>query len=228
MSLIVFFIKAFLMGFSGAIMPGPLLTVDINESFRRGYKAGPLLVLGHGLLELLLVIGFIFGLDTLLVKPLVKGSIALVGGLVLLWMGWGMVREAWQHQVTLKLAAQGDSSGKSLVLMGALISMSNPYWILWWATIGIASMTLQNDPLTLLNGTLIGWEEKFTAGIFLVGHVLADLVWYSAVSFIVVSGKKIISAQVYRIIIIICGLFLIYLAGSFIWSGKDFLLGSSM
>jgi threonine/homoserine/homoserine lactone efflux protein len=225
MNVIFFFIKAFLLGLSGAVMPGPLLTVDINESFRRGYKAGPLLVLGHGLLELLLILGFIFGLDTLLIKPLVKGCVALVGGLVLFWMGGGMVREAWQNRVTLELTTQGVASEKSLILMGALVSMSNPYWILWWVTVGIASMTLPDSTLTLLNGTLGRWEAFFVPGIFLTGHLLADLVWYSGVSFLVVKGKKVISDQAYCVIIIICGIFLIYFAVSFIWSGINFLWG---
>lgn len=95
MSLTTLFITAFVMGFSGAMMPGPLLTVDIHESYRRGMKTGPLLVLGHAILELVLVIGLTMGLYSVLIQPLFKTSVALLGGLVLLWMGWGMAKDAW-------------------------------------------------------------------------------------------------------------------------------------
>ena len=61
-------------------MPGPLLTMTIGESGRIGFWAGPLLVLGHGLLELALVIGLLFGLGGFLAKGSVAGFIGLVGG----------------------------------------------------------------------------------------------------------------------------------------------------
>jgi threonine/homoserine/homoserine lactone efflux protein len=42
---------SFALALSGVLLPGPLLTVTISESARRGFKAGPLLITGHGLLE---------------------------------------------------------------------------------------------------------------------------------------------------------------------------------
>ncbi len=43
-------------------MPGPLLTATISESSQRGFIAGPLLITGHAILELVLVIAFLLGL----------------------------------------------------------------------------------------------------------------------------------------------------------------------
>ncbi len=40
----VIFTTAFLIGLSGALLPGPLLTVAISESARQGFWTGPLLV----------------------------------------------------------------------------------------------------------------------------------------------------------------------------------------
>mgnify|MGYP000862952647 CR=1 FL=1 len=80
MDLIALFITAFLVGLSGAMMPGPLLTVTIAESARRGFKAGPLIVLGHAILELALIIALLAGLSFYLKKPLVTTVISIVGG----------------------------------------------------------------------------------------------------------------------------------------------------
>ncbi len=49
-------VSSFVVALSGALMPGPLLTVTVGEATRRGFWAGPLIILGHGLLELTLVL----------------------------------------------------------------------------------------------------------------------------------------------------------------------------
>ncbi len=53
---------SFMLALSGVLMPGPLLTIAIGESLRRGFVTGPLLILGHGLLELALILTIVDGL----------------------------------------------------------------------------------------------------------------------------------------------------------------------
>ena len=55
LSLLYIFGGSFLVALTGAMMPGPVLTVTISESSRRGAWAGPLLMIGHALLELALI-----------------------------------------------------------------------------------------------------------------------------------------------------------------------------
>ena len=89
----VFFLS-FLTALSGALMPGPLLTVTIAQTARRGMRASVLLVAGHSLLELMLVVGLWFGLGHILrIRPVI-GTVTVLGGAMLLWMGWGMIRDA--------------------------------------------------------------------------------------------------------------------------------------
>ncbi|KYH32619.1 LysE type translocator [Moorella mulderi DSM 14980] len=92
--LLALFTTAFMVGLSGALMPGPLLTLAIEESTRRGAGAGPLLVLGHGLLELLMLFLLLLGLGSFLAHPTVSRVVAVLGGAVLLWLGTDMIRSA--------------------------------------------------------------------------------------------------------------------------------------
>ncbi|MCK8602961.1 LysE family translocator [Desulfoferrobacter suflitae] len=202
---------SFTLALSGALMPGPLLTITISESARRGFPAGPLLMVGHALLELLLVVAVIQGLGSYLRRPTVIGCIALMGGLLLLYLGVDMVRSA--GKLSLREEMQGTSPGYSRhpVLLGVLASISNPYWTLWWATIGL--------------GYLVTAMEFGYAGVaaFFVGHIAADFAWYSLVSLGISRGKTFLPDSGYRHIIRFCGVFLFFFGGWFLLSAKEYL-----
>jgi len=219
MGLGVIFFTAFIVGLSGAMMPGPLLTVTIGESARRGFIAGPLIILGHGILEGGLVIALALGLAAFLTASLVAKVIAVVGGVFLLYLGWGMVKDARQGGVELSLAAGSEvkenfsgleksSTGRMHpVLAGIFTSISNPYWSLWWATIGLGYITI-----SLKQGSL-GLASFFT------GHIFSDLAWYSLVAGMVAGGRRFFKQVVHQGILAVCGLFLIGLGGYFIFWG---------
>lgn len=205
------FAASLLMGFSGAIMPGPVLTVTINESLRRGFKAGPLIMVGHALLELSLVLLLLLGFGTVLNIPLVQGLIGLIGGAFLIWMAYGMLKEAREKDLNLSLTASSSEKTLHPVLLGVTTSASNPYWFLWWATVGMGSLMLAGK-----NG--IGGSVSFY-----LGHIASDFIWFSFVSGAVATGRRLLTSRVYRTILWVCGLFLIGIAIYFIYSGIRFL-----
>ena len=115
------FVSAFLIGFSGAMMPGPMLGVTIDGSLKKGWTAGPLTVLGHGILKLILIIIMTFGLKDFFSNPTVAGFIGLFGGAFLAWMGYGMIKSSINKSVSLENQGAGNSAGmRNLVLAGAL------------------------------------------------------------------------------------------------------------
>jgi threonine/homoserine/homoserine lactone efflux protein len=202
------FISAFLIGFSGAAMPGPMLGVAIDGSLKKGWKAGPLLVLGHGILELILIIIMTFGLKDFFSNAAVAGLIGLFGGAFLAWMGYGMMRSVINKTVSLDKQRAGNSTGiKNLILAGVLVSVTNPYFILWWASTGTES--IRQSYASGLIGVLF----------FFMGHILADFTWYTAVSTTFSRGRKLISDTAYRRIIFLLGIFTIGFSVYFIGSG---------
>ena len=108
--LIGVFWVSFILALSGAIMPGPLLTVTITESVKRGAWVGPAVILGHGLLELVLVILIFTGVGSYLKTNAVTSTISFTGGAVLLWMGWNMFLEA--PKLTLEKASHENAPPK--------------------------------------------------------------------------------------------------------------------
>ncbi len=201
---------SFVLGLSGACMPGPLLTVTIAETLRRGPWAGPMLVLGHGLLEAAVVILVLFGLGEWINQPSVFATLALFGGLLLLWMGLGMLRDL--SGLTLELARTRQSSMHP-VAAGALVSLANPYFILWWATVGLGYMVVAHEAGTV--GVLV----------FYLFHILSDLVWYAFVSGSIALGRNVISDRSYRWLVGSCALFLVAFGSYFGWRGLSIFAG---
>ncbi|KAF0207813.1 MAG: LysE family transporter [Actinomycetota bacterium] len=196
---------AFLVGLSGAMAPGPYLTVTITRTLRQGRLSAFLMLVGHAALEGALLIGFAFGLQRFLTKPTVAAVLAVLGGIVLLWMGFGLFRGAYTGSIRLETDADAGAALPRFgpVLHGAVMSLSSPYWTLWWATIGVKLAA---------DGLAIG---PIGVAAFFIGHQLADLVWYSAVIGAVSAGKRVLSDRVYRIVIGACAIFLLYLGARF-------------
>jgi threonine/homoserine/homoserine lactone efflux protein len=211
MSLASIFFISLGVGLSGALMPGPLLTVTINESYRRGFVAAPLLVAGHAVLEGVLIVLLVLGLDQVVDNDIFFGVVGVAGGAFLIWMGLGMVLDVRDDKLHLDLQTH---SGKRIgpFMAGLTTSLSNPYWFLWWATFGLS--------------WLLRSMESGTAGVlaFYTGHIMADLLWYFLVAFLVVTGKRFLSDRAYNYVILGCGAFLIVLGARFIGDGLFHLL----
>ena len=98
------------------------------------------------------------------------------------------------------------------MLDGLLASVINPYWIVWWLTVGVTYVLL-----ALKHGAI---GPPF----FYAGHILSDLIWLTSVSVTLTQGKRLIGERFYQELILICGLFLWTLALWFIYSGLSVLL----
>lgn len=211
-SLPALFATAFFIGLTGALMPGPVFTATISETLRRGFWAGPRIVLGHALLELAVVASVLAGLAGWLQRNGVLGVLGILGGGMLLWLGTSMTRQARaaaEAALAPPSAAGARSAGawRGPVGAGVVLSLSNPYWLLWWATIGLG-----------LAGQSL---RRGVAGLaaFYGGHILSDLAWYSLVAAAVAAGRRILPPALYRRILIACGLGLALLGALFLRDG---------
>lgn len=198
------FTSSFIIALSGAMMPGPLLTATISESSRRGFIAGPLLILGHGILELALVVALILGLAPFLMQQEVFIGTALVGAVILGRMAYGMLRSLPDLHLPRE---QDNTARRHLVMTGALLSITNPYWTIWWVSFGLGYILY-----CLQFGV---WGIIF----FFSGHILADLAWHTMVSAAVEKGRGFLNDRVYRRVIGTCAVFLLVFAGYFAYTG---------
>jgi len=201
-TLIEFLAFGFLIGLTGAAVPGPMLFATINASLRRGWIAGPEIMLGHALVEVavcaLIVLGFSVATDTVFRIVSIAGGGALVV--------FGMMTLNSSKGATFDVGGCGAGGA---VATGALTSVSNPYFLIWWLTIGNAMV---------MDGLAIG---VVAAVLFVTGHWIADLAWYTLVSVSSSRGGRVMSDRTYKRMLVGCGVFLIcfgmyYLTGVFV------------
>jgi threonine/homoserine/homoserine lactone efflux protein len=125
------------------------------------------------------------------------------------WMGLGLLK-ASRHS-RLELDGNG-AAGLNPVAAGVLMSAANPYWLIWWLTIGLGYVMFS------MQYGLLG------VALFYVGHILADFAWYTLVSGAVAQGRRFLSDGLYRGFLAVCGVFLFGFGGYFGVQGVRFLL----
>lgn len=207
------FLFSFLVALTGAMSPGPVLTYTIFRSIKakeKGFLVGIYVILGHAILELVVILVIIGGLGPFLQTDWVMICIGLLGGGVLIYFGYSIIRDLKKNRIDFgfltpdeqKLEANTSQNRffkMHPILGGVLISMSNPYWILWWATWGLNAVITFN--VTLSNpGTFWG---------FFLGHEMGDASWYIPIATLVGLSSKLMTKKVYIGILIACALFMI-------------------
>ena len=207
LELIFFILTSFAVGLSGALVPGPMLTVTVSDSVKKGPSTGPLVVLGHFITEFILIIFILAGFSWLVDSTTAAIIIGTLGGLMLIYMGYTTSKSTLDMETPSKSTDNGSKYGS--VFKGVLTSISNPYFFIWWATIGLAFLFKGLEIAGLVG--LIG---------FIIGHWAADLGWFSTVSYFSSKGSEVMNKKHYNLLMKICGIFLVVLGVYFLFTAQ--------
>ncbi len=204
--------------FSGAVMPGPVLLATVRWSARYGRWVGPLMIVGHALVEVPLIVAVVLGLGEWLTQDTVKGVLGLAGCGMLALMAVLMVRGLPRLHLPAPEKPEGSRDRVDVarvIASGAVTSLSNPYFPGWWLAIGLPILAVARPY------GLMGYA------VFYAGHVLADLIWYGAVSESMHRGRRLLSDRGYRWLVGVCAGLLFVFAVLFGWAGARFLAGNA-
>lgn len=199
MTLLNFLFTAVIISLSGVMAPGPMTTVTIGKGSKSPY-AGALIAVGHGIVEFPLMLAIFYGFGYLLNLPSIKSAIGLFGGLFLLVMAFSMFRSIGPVEVN------PNKENRSPVIDGIVLSLVNPYFLIWWATVGAALI------LSAVNFGMFGFI------IFALVHWLCDFFWYYFLSVLSFKGGQFFGKKFQKIIFLTCGFVLFFFGGKFILS----------
>jgi threonine/homoserine/homoserine lactone efflux protein len=184
---------------SGVLAPGPLFATTIARGYGDG-NAGLKVSFGHAVVELPLIAAIFFGLDTVLRNDAVFVGIGLIGGAVLAYLGMDMIRNRRTAVERAKISRHGS------FISGAMLTAVNPYWLLWWATVGA----------TLVAGSVEFGLIMLPA--FAIVHLSCDFVWYSFVGFTVHRSKSMWSERRHHYLFLASGAIMLVFGAYFVVS----------
>ena len=203
MSLLLFLVQVVVISLSGVMAPGPVTAAAIATGSRNRY-AGTFIALGHGIIEFPLMILIILGMGKILESTKTQIVIGLAGGTFLLLM-------AIQMLISLKTTEnlQSQVRKEKPILTGLILSAGNPYFLVWWATVGLTLAT---------SAAQLG---IWAFALFAIVHWLCDCVWLQTLSWASFKGAKMLGGKSQRIVLMICsaalfffGLFFLYNAAA--------------
>ena len=198
-----FAITVIILTASGALAPGPLFFVTIVQGARSGTKTGITFSLAHTLVEFTLVMLLALGLLSVANEPTVRLGFGVAGGVALIIFGVTQIRSSLYEA---REPDSGKNTTRSLFLMGLALTGLNPYFIIWWLTIGANLIFLSLE------------FAGFFGVIFMyVCHVWVDYVWLSLVAGLAKKSAKLLKLKWYRLLIGVFGGVLIYFGISFLF-----------
>ena len=182
---------------SGVMAPGSVTAATIAQGTRSKH-AGTLIAVGHGIIEIPLIFLIMLGLGAILEAHFVKIAIGLAGGAFLIWMGTQMLR-----QVRKPDFAPEKAYTTGPVMTGFILSISNPYFLLWWASVGL-NLAMKAKELGIIAFALFAFI-----------HWLCDLVWLEILSAASFKGTTLLGPKSQRIVLAVCGAALIVFGAMF-------------
>lgn len=194
----VFFASTIIISLSGVMTPGPVFAAAVAKGYK-DERAGIKIALGHGLVEFPLMALILVSLGYIFENDMVKLGIGLIGGTLLLFLGASMIRSR-------KVVADEEHEflPYDSIVAGALTTATNPYFLLWWATVGA---------VLVLNAQYFG---PIVVVVFAVVHWSCDLVWYTFTSVLVFRTKHLWTPRVQEVIFGTCGAIMMFFGAYFL------------
>lgn len=197
-SALVFLASVAVITVSGAFMPGPLFAATIAKSYNDP-RAGIKVTAGHAAIEVPLIVAIFLGFDLVLKDQTVFAYIALIGGAILMYMGVSEFRAR-------KAIVQERDDGQGSFTTGMVTTITNPYWVFWWATVGATLVT-----------TAIGYG-LIILPMFIITHLAVDLGWNHFVATTVFRSKGLWNRRWHEYLIMAAAIIMIFFAMYFLYS----------
>lgn len=179
---------------SGVMAPGPLFAANISYGLRDGARSGIKMAFGHSIVEFPLIILLGIGVFSLEIFPEFRTIISILGAITLFIFAIIQIKTVFSRKEISEIKPK-----QGPLITGILLSALNPFFIIWWLTIGFK----------LISDAMLVWA--FAGIIILFGlHIWMDFAWLGIISFLASKSSKILSNKNYKVLMVSLSLVLVY------------------
>ncbi|MDH5569408.1 MAG: LysE family translocator [Nitrosopumilus sp.] len=179
---------------SGVMAPGPLFAANIAYGLREGTRSGIKIAIGHSIVEFPLIGLLGVGVFSLEIFPEFRTLISILGAITLFAFAIIQIKTVFSRkEISKARPKQGP------LITGILLSALNPFFIIWWITIGFK----------LISDAMLIWAFAGIIILFVL-HVWMDFAWLGIVSFLASKSSMILSNKNYKILMVCLSSILVY------------------
>lgn len=184
---------------SGVMSPGPLFAANIFYGLKGGAKAGLKMAYGHTVVELPLVILLGIGAFSLETIPEFRTYMAVIGAIGLFVFAGIQLKQIFNNSSGSNKPKHGP------FLAGILLSGLNPFFLIWWLTIGFK----------LISDSIIIWSFWGILIMFSL-HIWMDYAWLSSTALLSSRISKILSNRSFKFLVGGLSIALVYFGITFL------------
>ena len=185
---------------SGVMAPGPLFAANVSYGLKQGTRSGINMAIGHTIVELPLVILLGIGVFSLESFPEFRTIVSVFGAITLFVFAIIQLKTIFTQK---ELATSNQKQNP--IIAGILLSALNPFFIIWWLTIGFK----------LISDAMMIWAFSGILIMFAL-HIWMDFAWLGGVSFLASKSSRILSNRNYKILMVGLSLTLVYFGITFL------------
>ena len=186
---------------SGVMSPGPLFAANVMYGLREGKISGIKLAIGHTIVEFPLILLLGLGLFSIESIPEIRTAVTILGAAGLFVFAILQIRSVTKKEFNLEI-----KRGQGPFVAGILLSALNPFFIIWWLTIGLVLISE-----SIQNFGIIGIVILF------LFHIWMDYAWLFTIATFSSKAKNYLSKRNFKIMIIGLSVILIYFGIDFLF-----------
>ncbi|MGE5705971.1 MAG: LysE family transporter [Nitrososphaerales archaeon] len=196
MSPLEFFFYVILVSTSGVFSPGPLFFVNLFYGSKYGSIMGLKIAVGHTLVEFPLLVLLFYAISKFSVVSLSDSDIlkiiGIVGGVFMIFFSFIQIYPVIKNKSLETNNQHSRYAIKNAILVGMIFTGLNPFFLVWWSTIGLKLVSDSVNNFGYLSGIIL----------LFFSHIWMDYFWLWITSFMSSKGRSIIKQKFYRIILL--------------------------
>lgn len=196
MSPLEFFFYVIIVSTSGVFSPGPLFFVNLFYGSKYGSIMGLKIAIGHTFVEFPLLVLLFYGVSKFSAVSLSDSDIlkiiGIVGGVFMIFFSFMQIYPVIKNKSLETNNQYSRYAIKNAILVGMIFTGLNPFFLVWWSTIGLKLVSDSVNNFGYLNGIIL----------LFFSHIWMDYFWLWITSFMSSKGRSIVKEKVYRILLL--------------------------